>query len=173
VRRLGGEVASALKTEAKTDPDKSKDLLAAAKVATGEAASIQAAAAEPEKVGDPILASQWVAAGNGKLAAGNLGEARNAFQRAVSADPSSHAALAGLAEVAYNESDYTRSVLAAKRALILQPKSVQYRMLLAKSYYKLLRYDDAIKQWQKVLELDPSNAAAQKNIEMAETRKGE
>ena len=91
----------------------------------------------------------------------------------MAADSTSHAALAGLAEVAYNESDYTRAVLAAKRALANAPSSTAYRMLLAKSYYKLLRYDDAIKQWQKVLEIEPKNAAAQKNIEMAERRMGE
>jgi Tfp pilus assembly protein PilF len=85
-----------------------------------------------------------VKTGNSKLAAGNLADARNAFQRAVAADSTSHAALAGLAEVAYHESDYTRAVLAAKRALQTAPSSAAYRMLLAKSYYKLLRYDDAI-----------------------------
>jgi serine/threonine-protein kinase len=173
VRRLGGQVASALQAEAKAKPAESKDLLAAAKVASGAAAGMQPAHTEPEKVGDPVVAAQWVQAGNQKLAAGNLGDARNAFSRAVSADPGSHAALAGLAEVAYNESDYTRAVLAAKRALRYAPSSTAYRMLLAKSYYKLLRYDDAIKQWQKVLEIEPKNAAAQKNIEMAERRKGE
>ncbi len=173
VRRLGGEVATALKDEAKTNPSQSADLLAAAKEATGDAPSTHPEAGEAPKVGDPILAGQLVHTGNGKLAIGNLDEARTAFQRAVAADPSSHAALAGLAEVAYNESDYTRAVLAAKRALQYAPKSGAYRMLLAKSYYKLLRYDDAIKQWQKVLEIEPKNAAAQKNIEMAERRKGE
>ena len=172
-RRLGGEVATALKAEAKAKPTESKDLLAAAKVASGEATMVQAAATHAEKMGDPIVAAQWIKSGTLKLASGNLGEARNAFQRAVAADSTSHAALAGLAEVAYNESDYTRAVLAAKRALANAPSSTAYRMLLAKSYYKLLRYDDAIKQWQKVLEIEPNNAAAQKNIEMAERRKGE
>ncbi len=172
VNRLGGEVASALKAEAKQKPGESKDLLAAAKLASVGTRTGAASSAEPEKIGDPIVAGQHIAAGNGKLAAGDLNGARNAFQRAVAADPSSHAALAGLAEVAYNESDYTRAVLAAKRALSHAPSSAAYRMLLAKSYYKLLRYDDAIKQWQKVLEVDPKNAAAQKNIEMAERRKG-
>ena len=172
VRRLSGEVASALKTEAKVNPTEAQALTAAAKVATGETAS-QTGDNSTEKVGDPVAASQWVASGNSKLAAGQLAEARNAFERAVTADSGSHAALAGLAEVAYNESEYTRAVLAAKRAITLAPKVAAYRMLLGKSFYKLLRYEDSIKQWKKALELDPSNAAAQKNIEMAERRMGE
>ena len=171
VRRLSGEVASAIKIEAKHNPEDAKALTAAAKVATGETATMKTV--EPDKIGDPVVAGQWVANGNSKLAAGQLAEARNAFERAVNADSGSHAALAGLAEVAYNESDYTRAVLAAKRAIALAPKVGAYRMLLGKSFYKLLRYEDAIKQWKKVLELDPTNAAAQKNIEMAERRMGE
>jgi len=47
------------------------------------ARSTHAAATQVEKVGDPIVAAQWVKTGNTKLAGGNLGEARNAFQRAV------------------------------------------------------------------------------------------
>jgi serine/threonine-protein kinase len=170
VRRLSGEVATALKTEAKHNPDDAKALTAAAKVATGETSAMTTN--EPDKIGDPLVAGQWVASGNSKLAAGQLAEARNAFERAVTADSASHAALAGLAEVAYNESEYTRAVLAAKRAISLAPKVAAYRMLLGKSFYKLLRYEDAIKQWKKALDLDPANAAAQKNIEMAERRMG-
>jgi len=46
-----------------------------------------------------------------------------------------------------------------------------YRMTLAKAYYKLLRYDDAIAQWQKVLELEPSNERAKKGIELAREKR--
>jgi tetratricopeptide (TPR) repeat protein len=45
-------------------------------------------------------------------------------------------------------------------------------MTLAKAYYKLLRYDDAIAHWQKALELDPSNARAKKNIALARSKLG-
>ena len=40
-------------------------------------------------------------------------------------------------------------------------------MKLAKAYDKIMRYDDAVQQWRKVLELDPTNATAKQNIEMA------
>jgi serine/threonine protein kinase len=173
VRRLGGEVATALRAEAKAKPAEAKELLAAAKVASAESTSPVPETQVVEKVRDPKQAAQWIEAGNQHLVAGALTEARTAFERAVTADSASHAALAGLAEVAYNESDYTRAVLAAKRAIVLAPLTAQYRMLLGKSYYKMLRYEDAIKQWEKALELDPANTAAQKNIEMARRRMGE
>lgn len=167
-RRLGGDVAKALRGEAKvaTGEDSTK-LLEAAKVAGEQAAD------DDEKPRDQALARQHIATGNQQLAAGQLGEARKSFERAISADSAAHGALAGLAEVAYNEGDFTRAVLATKRALGMAPGSVPYRMLLAKSYYKLLRYEDAIKQWQRVLELDRTNTTAQKNIEMAQRRMGQ
>jgi tetratricopeptide (TPR) repeat protein len=83
----------------------------------------------------------------------------------------SHAALAGLAELAYNQGDFGRAVLSAKRAVAIAPRAVAYRMTLAKSYFKLLRYDDAIAQWKGVLAIDPGNAAAAKHIEMANSKR--
>ena len=176
-RRLGTDVAKALKGEAKTNPNDAKTLLEAAKVATGEKAASEPAKPDKdpdaEKERDPKIAQEHIAKGNSQLGSGLLGEARKSFERAIAADSTAHGALAGLAEVAYNESDFTRAVLAAKRAIGLAPSSTSYRMLLAKAYYKLLRYDDAIKQWQKVRQLDPKNGAAQKNIEMAQRRMGQ
>jgi serine/threonine-protein kinase len=176
-RRLGTDVAKALRGEAKeAKPADAKELLEAAKVATGEKTATEPAKPpedEGEKPRNPALAQDYVAKGNAQLGAGQLGEARKSFERAISADSAAHGALAGIAEVAYNESDFTRAVLAAKRAIGLAPNSVSYRMLLAKAYYKLLRYEDAIKQWKRVLQLDRTNAAAQKNIEMAQRRMGQ
>ena len=180
-RRLGGDVAKALRGEAKTvaNAEDSTKLLEAAKVATGQKPATetadpgQAGDDDVEKPRDQALAKQHISKGNALLAAGQLGEARKEFERAISADSAAHGALAGLAEVAYNEGDFTRAVLATKRALGMAPGSVSYRMLLAKAYYKLLRYEDAIKQWKRVLEIDRTNAAAQKNIEMAQRRMGQ
>jgi tetratricopeptide (TPR) repeat protein len=45
-------------------------------------------------------------------------------------------------------------------------------MSLAKADYKIMRYDDAIQQWSKVLELAPGNASAKQNIEMARSKLG-
>ena len=94
------------------------------------------------------------------------------FQRAISADNECDGAFAGLAEVAFNQGDYPRAVLSAKRAVALVPSSAPYRMTLGKGYYKLMRYPDAIREWQKVLEIDPSNALAQKDIELAKQKAG-
>jgi eukaryotic-like serine/threonine-protein kinase len=178
VRRLGGEITNAIVSEARTKPNDARLQAAAKSIAAKPAAVPAPAPTEPpkpietEKPRDPELARQLVAKGNSLLGGGRLGDARAEFERAVAADSTAHSALAGLAEVAYNESDYTRAVLSAKRAIALAPSHGSYRMLLGKAYYKLLRYEDAIVQWKKAIELDPSNTAAQKNIEMAQRRMG-
>ena len=110
--------------------------------------------------------------GNLALASGRFDAAGAHFQRAIAADGTAHAAHAGLAEVTYNQGDFPRAVLAAQRAVSLSPRVATYRMILAKAYYKVLRYDDAVAQWQKVLELEPANERAQKNIDLARAKRG-
>ncbi len=117
-------------------------------------------------------AKPWIAKGKQAMAAGRFDEARSSFERAVAIDRGAHAAFAGLAEVAHNRADFSGAVLAAKRAVALAPRSAAYRLTLARAYYKIMRYDDAIQQWQKVLELDPKNASAKTNIEMAKSKLG-
>jgi Flp pilus assembly protein TadD len=135
------------------------------------------AAAAPPRPGAPRKrprdpSRQWIKDGNAALKAGQFDEASTSFQRALAANRNAHAALAGLAEIAYNRASFSDAVLHAKRAVALAPARVAYRMTLAKAYYKLMRYDDAIQQWRKVLELEPSNASAKTNIEMALSKTG-
>ena len=172
--RLGAQVADALRREAKAAPAEGDRLIAAANQASGVAGAGSAAPIhhEPDKARDPDQGKQWTAKGTASLAAGRFAEAKSEFERAIAADSNAHAAIAGLAELAYNEGDFVRAVLMGKHAVALAPSSVSDRMTLAKAYYKLLRYDDAITQWDKALALDPSNAAAKRNIAMAKTKLG-
>jgi tetratricopeptide (TPR) repeat protein len=127
--------------------------------------------AEADPSSDREQLKRWVTEGNLALASGRFGAAGAQFQRAIAADGTAHAAHAGLAEVAYNQGDFPRAALAARRAVSLAPRVAAYRMILAKAYYKVLRYDDAVAQWQKVLELEPANERAQKNIELARAKR--
>jgi tetratricopeptide (TPR) repeat protein len=116
-------------------------------------------------------ARPWIEKGTEALAAGRFGEARSSFERAIAMDRGAHAAFAGLAEAAHNRSEFADGVLAARRAIALAPRSAPYRMLLARAYYKIMRYDEAIQEWRKALELDPENASARANIEMAKAKR--
>jgi serine/threonine protein kinase len=144
----------------------------AASAATRSAPGSAGSSTTKEKKRDRDQAKQWIAKGNADLKAGKFDEATTSFQRALAANRNAHGALAGLAEVAYNRADFSGAVLTAKRAVALAPARVGYRMTLAKSYYKIMRYEDAVQQWRKVLELDPTNTSAQNNIEMAQSKTG-
>ena len=158
----GTEVAAALKKEAVARPKDAPALLTAAKQARGSADDAR-----------PLdQANAWLTKGHAELAAGKYNDANADFQRAVAADSGSHAGFAGLAEVAYNRADFTRAAISGKRAVELAPSVAAYRMILAKSYYKLMRFDDAIAQWQRAIQLDPKNTIARQNIEIAKTKRG-
>jgi tRNA A-37 threonylcarbamoyl transferase component Bud32 len=157
------EVAAALTTEAAARPKDAPSLLTAAKRARGSD--------EPHPV-KTDQAKPWLTKGRAELAAGNYNDANADFQRAVAADSASHGGFAGLAEVAYNRADFTRAAISGKRAVELAPSVLAYRMILAKAYYKLMRFDDAIKQWQAALALDPNNALARQNIQIAKSKRG-
>jgi serine/threonine-protein kinase len=159
------EVAAVLTSEATVHPAEANQLLSAARRARGEDV-------RPAESPHRAEAKMWLAKGRSSLATGDYAAASAAFQKAIGADPSNHGAYAGLAEVAFNRADFTRALLAAKRAVELAPTVVAYRMMLAKSYYKVMRFDDAIEQWQRALQLEPTNQLARQNIDIARAKRG-
>ena len=178
VARLGSEVASVLAREATAHPEQSATLLAAARQITAPArpaAPVPVAApavVSDEHARDPALAGKRIAEGAAALGGGHYDAAETAYRRALAADHTNSVALAGLAEVAFQRGDYARAALSAKTAVAMAPRSTTNRMLLAKAYYKLMRYDDAIAQWQAVLSVEPSNAVAKQHIALARSAAG-
>jgi tRNA A-37 threonylcarbamoyl transferase component Bud32 len=94
-------------------------------------------------VRDPAAAAALVAQGERARDAGRLGEAEQLFERALDADPRSHAALIGLSDVEFHRGDYTRAASFAKKAVRLAPRRAQYRVKLGDAYFKGFHYDDA------------------------------
>ncbi|MBA3459946.1 MAG: protein kinase [Deltaproteobacteria bacterium] len=170
--RLSREIATALDDLAKQKPDQATELLAAAERVREVKPPADGTLGAEEKKRVQEAVKQAVAKGNVALAAGQYAEATSAYQRAIAVDSTAHAALAGLADVAFNQGDFERAVLTAKRAVALAPRSAAYRMILAKSLYKIMRYEEAIQHWEKVLEIDLGNRTAAKNIEMAKAKLG-
>ena len=157
----GTEIANALTTEAIKRPSEATTLLSAAKRARGDAR------AETSQL---AASKDLDAKARAELSTGKTDQAKATFQRAIDANSNDHVAYAGLAEVAFDKADFQRSVLLAKRAVELAPAAVTYRMILAKAYYKLMRFDDAIAQWKKVLEREPTNELARQNIKIAQAK---
>ena len=80
------------------------------------------------------------------MARGRLAEAEEAFTRAVRADSTNAVAVGGLAEVAFERARYSDALDYARRAARLAPKRPKYLVATGDAYFKLLRYDEALRE---------------------------
>ena len=100
---------------------------------------------------DPLVARQAVGQGRSHLMAGEFAAAETAFHRALDADALNHAALSGLFEVYFNGAAYQKALSFAQRAVSIAPRRAEYRMQLGDAYLKVLRYDDARREYEVAL----------------------
>ena len=68
--------------------------------------------------------------------------------------------LMGLSQIAFDTGKNQKAVLYAEKAVDASPRSSSYRLNLGDAYYKVLRYRDALKEYQKAKELGSKRAAA-------------
>jgi tetratricopeptide (TPR) repeat protein len=111
-------------------------------------------AADPEKAAE--LAEQGMAA----LSAGRRTEASSLFNQAISYDNRNAMALMGLSQVYFDTGSNQKAVLYAEKAVKAAPKNSNYRIQLGDAYFKVLRYRDALEQYEKAKELGSSKAEA-------------
>ena len=114
---------------------------------------------------DPRASKAANDVGRSALGRLSLQEAEAAFNRALEADPGNVAAIAGLAEVAFERSRYTEALDYARRAAQQAPRAPKYLMLLGDAYFKLLRFADAQKAYEKALKIAPSNQVVRSRVE--------
>jgi serine/threonine protein kinase/tetratricopeptide (TPR) repeat protein len=103
--------------------------------------------------------------GRAALSRLSLSVAEAAFNRALEADPANVAAIGGLAEVAFERSRYTEALDYARRAAQQAPRAPKYLMLLGDAYFKLLRFADAQKAYEKALKIAPNNEVVRSRME--------
>ncbi len=117
---------------------------------------------EPKRGGkrNPQAAANHVAAGRKKLKRGDYGGAEQAFHHALEADYKSAAAMAGLGSVYFERGMYQKAVSYNRKAVNTAPRKSAYRMRLGDSYFKVLRYADAKKQYKKAKSLGHRDASA-------------
>lgn len=97
----------------------------------------------------------------------NWREAIDHFNQALSIDPYSAPAYAGLGEAAYLKADYKLARSQLSKALELDAREIHARFLLGKVYLKLEVISQAISQWEIVLDLDPGHQEAQAALKEA------
>jgi tetratricopeptide (TPR) repeat protein len=102
--------------------------------------------------------------GASAFARGDLVKAQAAFQRAVRADASNPDAVAGLAEVAFENARYTEALDYGRRAVRLQAKRPKYHVVVGDAYFKLLRYDEALAAYKRAAALAPEDEGVKARI---------
>jgi tetratricopeptide (TPR) repeat protein/tRNA A-37 threonylcarbamoyl transferase component Bud32 len=146
-------------------------------VAVGElAGAASTAAPSPEDEAGPrdrAASAKAASAGAGALARGDLVRAQNAFDRAVRADANNPDAVAGLAEVAFENARYTEALDYGRRAVRLQPRMARHHIVVGDAYFKLLRYDDAQAAYKRAQALTPNDEGIKARIGRVKARLGE
>ncbi|HZS40157.1 MAG TPA: protein kinase [Polyangia bacterium] len=115
-------------------------------------------------------ARRSVAEGRAALGASRFGDAELAFSHADATGFERGPALTGLAEVKFQRRQFGDAVTIARRA-VDAGGGVQARMVLGNSYFKLNRYDEAIAEYRKVLEIDKGHVEAASSLAAAEKRR--
>lgn len=113
---------------------------------------------------DRAASSAAAAEGARALARGDLVKAHTAFERAVRADASNPDAVAGLADVAFENARYTEALDYGRRAVRLQGKRPKYHVVVGDAYFKLLRYDEALAAYKRAAALAPQDEGVKARI---------
>jgi len=108
--------------------------------------------------------------GKKALRDGRLLQARNEFESALKVDPTFAPAVAGLAEVAFEEAQYPVAATLALQASRLAPTQSQYLVILGDAYYKLGKLDDALVAYEKAGALRPESGTITSRIERVRAR---
>jgi tetratricopeptide (TPR) repeat protein len=112
-----------------------------------------------------FYAEAHVGLGEALAAKGDVDGAVNAYQKALTYNAVNPRVHVSLGKIYYTEKGlYYESVSAYKRAIELDPRSVEARMGLGEVYEDKGLYKEAIEEYRRVLEAEPSHAEALYNL---------
>jgi serine/threonine protein kinase len=109
---------------------------------------------------DPDKAAELAKQGMAALDAGRRDEAKGLFNNAIAYDQRNAMALMGLSDVFFDTGSDQKAVLYAEKAVQAAPSNSGYRLKLGDAYYKVLRYRDALEQYEKAKSLGSTKADA-------------
>ena len=130
-------------------------------------------AADAARKLDPGLAESDVLLGETLLKTGRAGEAAEAFQRALSTQPTSYEAHLGLGRALDAKGEDGPSEIAFRSAIELQPASFAAYNQLGAFYYTRGRYPAAADAFRKAARLEPDSYWAMSNLGGARTMTGD
>jgi cytochrome c-type biogenesis protein CcmH/NrfG len=103
------------------------------------------------------------------LHAERFAEARTLFEKVAKSKRDRGQALVGLAEISFQEKNYSDVVRSASQA-VDRGGGVRARVLLGDAYFRLNQYKDAAKAYDEALKLDPKNVSAKAGLAAASRR---
>lgn len=113
----------------------------------------------------PFYADAYVGLGNAKAAKSDVDGAVAAYTKALAYNPVNPRVHMSLGKIYYTEKGlYYESVTAYKKAIELDPNSVEARMGLGEVYEDKGLYKDAIEEYRRVIELDGKHTGAMYNL---------
>jgi tetratricopeptide (TPR) repeat protein len=113
----------------------------------------------------PFYADAYVGLGDARAAKGEIDPAIAAYQKALTYNAINPKVYMSLGKIYYAEKSlYYESVQAYRRAIDLDPQSVEARMGLGEVYEDKGLYKEAVEEYRKVIELDDKNTGALYNL---------
>jgi tetratricopeptide (TPR) repeat protein len=113
----------------------------------------------------PFYADAYVGLGDAKAAKGDVDGAVGAYTKALAHNPANPRVHMSLGKIYYTEKGlYYESVTAYKKAIDLDPGSVEARMGLGEVYEDKGLYKEAIEEYGRVIDLDAKHTGALYNL---------
>ncbi len=113
----------------------------------------------------PFYADAYVGLGDARAAKGEVDGAISSYQTALVHNPGNSKVQVSLGKIYYAEKGlYYESVGAYKKAIELDPQSLEARMGLGEVYEDKGLYEDAIREYRKVVDLDAQHTGALYNL---------
>jgi tetratricopeptide (TPR) repeat protein/predicted Ser/Thr protein kinase len=114
---------------------------------------------EEAGVSDPVRSMELARQGEAARRRGELTEAEQLFNQALSLWNSNAAALSGLSDLYFDRGSFDRAVKYAERAVRAEGEKAEYRIGLGDALFKVFRYADAQKQYERAAALGHPKAA--------------
>lgn len=122
-------------------------------------------APEPEPEPEPVIPPlEWKNQGNAHFKAKRYREAIACYTNAVDGEPENPIFLSNRASAHMMVEDFKAGVSDAQQAVLLAPGTVKYMEKMARCFASLGRKSDAQRTYSEILDLDPKNASALREV---------
>ena len=168
-QKAEAEAAAATATAEKAAAAEAEENAAAAKDESADDGDAAAKTKASSHAGAAVDNKHLLEEGQRLFRAERFAEARTLFEKVAKSKHDRGQALVGLAEISFQEKNYSDVVHSASQA-VDRGGGVRARVLLGDAYFRLNQYKDAAKAYGEALKLDPKNESAKTGLAAASRR---